>query len=56
MKKYDYLIVGAGLAGALCAYRYGTMLGKSCAVLEKKPHIGGYCYSSNEHGIEVHKL
>lgn len=55
MKKYDYLIVGAGLAGALCAYRYGTMLGKSCAVLEKKPHIGGYCYSSNEHGIEVHK-
>ena len=55
MKKYDYLIVGAGLAGALCAYHYGTLLGKSCLVLEKKPHIGGFCYSAREHDIEVHK-
>lgn len=55
MAKYDYLIVGAGLAGALYAYSL-SLQGKSCLVLEKKPHVGGFCYTKKEHGIEVHKF
>lgn len=55
MMKYDYLIVGAGLAGALCAYNL-TKKGKKCLVLENKPHIGGFCYTENIHCIEVHKF
>jgi UDP-galactopyranose mutase len=54
MKKYKYLIVGAGLAGALSAYVKGKD-GSSVCVIEKKPHVGGFCYSKKEHGIEVHK-
>lgn len=54
MKEYDYIIVGAGLAGSLSAYKKSEE-GSKCLVLEKKPHIGGFCYSKNEHGIEVHK-
>lgn len=55
MEKYDYLIVGAGLTGALAAYTKTRNENASCLVVEKKPHIGGFCYSKNEHGIEVHK-
>ena len=55
MMKYDYLIVGAGLAGALCSYDL-TKKGKKCLVIEKRPHIGGFCYTENIHGIEVHKF
>lgn len=55
MEKYDYLIVGAGLSGAVQAYAKGTKEGARCLVLEKRPHIGGFCYTKTEHGIEVHK-
>lgn len=51
---YDYLIVGAGLAGAVFA-RCMTDRGKSCLVLEKRNHIGGNIYSEQIEGIEVHQ-
>ncbi len=53
-KKYDYLIVGAGFFGAICAYELNKQ-GKSILVLEKRNHIGGNCYTENIKGIEVHK-
>jgi UDP-galactopyranose mutase len=51
---YDYLIVGSGVFGAVCA-RELTDAGKSCLVVEKKDHIAGACYSHKVDGIEVHK-
>lgn len=51
---YDYLIVGAGLAGAVFA-RCMTDRGKTCLVLEKRNHIGGNIYSKRMEGIEVHQ-
>ena len=53
-KQYDYLIVGAGLFGAVCAYR-AIKAGKTCLVIDKRPHIGGNCYCENIDGINVHK-
>jgi UDP-galactopyranose mutase len=55
MKKYDYLIVGAGLAGAVQAYAKGVREKASVVVLEKKNHIGGFCYDREEHGILVQR-
>lgn len=54
MAKYDYLIVGAGLFGAVCAYELGKR-GKKCLVVEKRPHIGGNIYTEEIEGINVHK-
>ena len=51
---YDYLIVGSGLFGAVCA-RELTDLGYKCLVIEKRNHIGGNCYTENDNGIHVHK-
>jgi UDP-galactopyranose mutase len=51
---YDYLIVGAGLYGAVAAYEL-TKHGKKCLVIEKRPHIGGNIYTENIEGINVHK-
>lgn len=56
MEKFDYLIVGGGLAGAVKAYQHSCMENKNVAVVEKKPHIGGFCYTSKEHGIDVHRF
>ena len=53
-KKYDYLIVGSGLFGATFAYRAKRM-GKSCLVIDKRPHLGGNVYCENIEGINVHK-
>ncbi len=53
-KKYDYLIVGAGLFGATFAY-LATQCGKSCLVIDKRNHIGGNCYTENVDGINIHK-
>lgn len=53
--KYDYLIVGAGLYGAMFAHT-ANRKGKRCLVIEKNSYIGGYCYTENMHGIEVHKF
>jgi UDP-galactopyranose mutase len=52
--KYDYLIVGAGLYGLVCA-RILKDSGKSCLVIDKRDHIGGNCYTEDVDGIKVHK-
>lgn len=51
---YDYLIVGSGLYGAVCAYELKKR-GKSVLVLEKRDHIGGNIYTENVEGINVHR-
>jgi UDP-galactopyranose mutase len=51
---YDYLIVGAGIFGAICA-RELTDAGKRCVVIDRRPHIAGNIYSETVEGIEVHK-
>lgn len=51
---YDYLIVGAGLFGAVFAYE-ARKAGKSVLVLERREHIGGNCYTEDWDGIQVHK-
>ena len=53
-KKYDYLIVGAGLYGAVCACEL-TRAGKRCLVIDKRDHIGGNIYTEDVDGIQVHK-
>ncbi len=52
--KYDFLIVGAGLYGAVFA-RLATDSGKKCLVIEKRNHPGGNIYCENVDGINVHK-
>ena len=44
-KKYDYLIVGAGLFGATFAH-LATKRGKRCLVIDKRSHVGGNVYCS----------
>lgn len=51
---YDYLVVGAGLAGCTFAYM-AKQRGKKVLVIEKRNHIGGNCYVENVNGIHVHK-
>ncbi len=51
---YDYLIVGAGLFGAICASEL-TKKGKSCLVIDKRNHIAGNIYTKNIEGINVHQ-
>ena len=53
-KKYDYLIVGAGLFGATFAHEM-TKRGKKCLVIDRRNHIGGNIYCKNIKGINVHK-
>ena len=50
---YDYLIVGAGLYGAVCA-RELTDAGKKVLVIEKRDHIAGNVYTERIEGINVH--
>lgn len=53
--KYQIIIIGAGISGAVLAERYAA-LGKKVLVLEKRDHIGGNCYDYyNENGILVSK-
>lgn len=52
--KYDYLIVGAGLFGAIFAHE-ASKKGKKCLVIDKRNHIGGNIYTENIDGINVHK-
>jgi len=51
--KYDYIIVGAGLYGSICAHEL-TKINKKCLVLDKRNHIGGNCYTENRDGINLH--
>lgn len=54
MKQYDYLIVGAGLYGAVAAHEL-TKKGKSCLVIDRRDHIAGNVYTEEIEGINVHK-
>ena len=54
MLRYDYLIVGSGLFGAIFAYR-AKHIGKKCLVIDKRPYLGGNVYCENIEGINVHK-
>ena len=54
MKKYDYLIVGAGLFGSVFAHE-AVKCGKTCLVIDKRDHIGGNIYTEEIEGIQVHK-
>ena len=53
-RHYDYLIVGAGVFGAVFA-REATDAGRSCLVIDRRPHIAGNIYSEQVEGIEVHR-
>lgn len=53
-KVYDYLVVGSGLYGATFAH-FAKKQGKSCLVIDKRPHLGGNVYCENIEGINVHK-
>lgn len=52
--KYDYLIVGAGLFGAVVAYE-ASQKGKKCLVIDRRDHIAGNVYTEEIEGIQVHK-
>lgn len=52
--KYDYLIVGAGLFGAVFAHE-AAKKGKKCLVLDRRDHIGGNVYTEKVEDIQVHK-
>lgn len=52
--KYDYLIVGSGLYGAICAHEL-KKASKKVLVIDKRNHIGGNVYTENVEGINVHK-
>lgn len=54
MDPYDYLIVGAGLFGAVFAHE-AKKVGKSVLVIEKREHIAGNVYTEDMEGIHVHK-
>lgn len=54
MQHYDYLIVGAGLFGAVFAYK-AKQQGKKCLVIDRRPHLGGNIYCEKMEGINVHK-
>ena len=52
--KYDLLVVGAGLFGAVAAYR-AHKAGKRVLVIDRRSHVGGNCYCEEHDGIFVHK-
>lgn len=51
---YDYIIVGAGLYGAVFAHE-ATKAGKSCLVIDRRDHIGGNVYTESIEDINVHR-
>lgn len=52
--KYDYVIVGAGLYGSICAYELNKA-GYKVLVIDKRDHIGGNIYTEKVNDINVHK-
>lgn len=54
MKKYDYLVVGSGLYGAVFAHE-ARKAGKSVLVIDKRPNIAGNVYTEEIEKIHVHK-
>ena len=55
MKQYDYLIVGAGLFGAVFAHE-AKKAGKKCLVIDKRDHIAGNIYTENVEGAPVNSI
>ena len=57
MTAYDLIVVGSGFFGLTIAERAANELGKKVLIVEKRPHLGGNCYTEidEETGIEVHK-
>jgi UDP-galactopyranose mutase len=54
--SFDFLVVGAGLSGAVMAERIATVWNKRCLVIDKRDHIGGNCYDyRNKYGILMNK-
>lgn len=52
--KYDYLIVGAGFSGAVCAERLASA-GKSVLIVDRRNHIGGNAYDTlDKNGVLIH--
>jgi UDP-galactopyranose mutase len=51
--KYDFLIVGSGFFGSICAHEL-TKIGKKCLVIEKRNHIGGNCFTEKRDNINLH--
>lgn len=54
MSKFDYLVVGSGLFGAIFAYEAANK-GKRVKVIEKRSHIAGNIYTKEQEGIQVHE-
>ena len=54
MAQYDYLIVGAGLTGAVFAHE-AKKIGKKCLVIDRRDHIAGNVYTEEVEGINVHR-
>jgi UDP-galactopyranose mutase len=55
-ERFDYLVVGAGFAGAVLAERLATVLNKRVLIIDKRDHVGGNTFDYyNEAGILVHK-
>ena len=54
MSKYDYLVVGSGLYGAIFAHE-ANKRGKKVLVIDKRPNIAGNIYTEEVEGINVHK-
>ena len=56
MLEFDYLIVGAGFAGAVIAERLASQLGKTCLVVDRRSHIAGNCYDAyTDSGVLIHQ-
>ena len=53
MSQYDYLIVGAGISSAVFAHE-AAKVGKTCLVIDRRPHIAGNIYTKEVEGINVH--
>ena len=51
--KYDYLIVGSGFFGSICAHEL-TKSGKKVLVIDSRNHIGGNCYTEKKDNINIH--